>query len=381
VIRKPEAIWEFPVEGGLVLARAEFPALHFLNRSAAVLWYLADDSSDTTELARRFAEHCGIPESVAIRDVETAVQQWSESLLRTHVPSVTVPDKAKPPTGIPTFAGTYCIDSKRFRLSFHGAELAAEFRPRFAPLRRSLETDAETVSIRVFSSGNHVYALRSQAPGHDETLVCESSVNAARAALLPELVRLARPGRQWIGIVHAGACALKGRALVLPGSSHSGKTTLMAALMQEGLEFLSDDSAAIERDTRLALPLPYALMIREGSWNVLTARYPQMADSPVLSRDAEQVRFLKPACVSQSGVPVYAFVFPKFVPGDECAIARIDSFTTLLRLQQSGFWTTHNPDSIRAFLDWAQSLPAYDLRYPSLDQAVAEIGRLFSESG
>jgi len=46
--------------------------------------------------------------------------------------------------------------------------------------------------------------------------------------------------------VHAGAVAHKGRAIVMPGESHAGKSTLVAALVRAGAVYLSDDFAPID---------------------------------------------------------------------------------------------------------------------------------------
>lgn len=46
--------------------------------------------------------------------------------------------------------------------------------------------------------------------------------------------------------VHAGAVAHKGRAIVMPGESHAGKSTLVAALVRAGAVYLSDDFAPLD---------------------------------------------------------------------------------------------------------------------------------------
>lgn len=55
--------------------------------------------------------------------------------------------------------------------------------------------------------------------------------------------------------VHAGAVGHNGKAIVLPGSSFAGKTTLVAALIRAGALYLSDEFAVIDRD---GLVHPYA---------------------------------------------------------------------------------------------------------------------------
>jgi hypothetical protein len=64
--------------------------------------------------------------------------------------------------------------------------------------------------------------------------------------------------------VHAGAVAHEGKAIVLPGKTHAGKTTLVAALVRAGAVYLSDEYAPIDA---AGLVHPYArpLSIRDES--------------------------------------------------------------------------------------------------------------------
>lgn len=61
--------------------------------------------------------------------------------------------------------------------------------------------------------------------------------------------------------VHAGVVVHDGRALVLPGLSFSGKTTLVSALVEAGTRYYSQEFAVIDRAGlvyRFATPLPAA---------------------------------------------------------------------------------------------------------------------------
>ncbi|HSK08261.1 MAG TPA: hypothetical protein VK911_01695 [Vicinamibacterales bacterium] len=49
----------------------------------------------------------------------------------------------------------------------------------------------------------------------------------------------------WL-FVHAGVVEWQGRAIVLPGRSFSGKTTLVAALVRQGAAYLSDEYAVFD---------------------------------------------------------------------------------------------------------------------------------------
>ena len=64
--------------------------------------------------------------------------------------------------------------------------------------------------------------------------------------------------------VHAGVVGWRGRAIIIPGRSFSGKSTLVAALVRAGATYYSDEYAVFDAQGRVH---PYArpLMIREGA--------------------------------------------------------------------------------------------------------------------
>jgi len=61
--------------------------------------------------------------------------------------------------------------------------------------------------------------------------------------------------------VHAGVVGWKGRALLIPGRSFSGKTTLVAALVKAGATYYSDEFAVLDEKGRV-YPFPKQLSIR-----------------------------------------------------------------------------------------------------------------------
>jgi hypothetical protein len=60
---------------------------------------------------------------------------------------------------------------------------------------------------------------------------------------------------------HAGVVGWNGRAILLPGKTLAGKTTLVAALMRAGAQYYSDEFAVIDRQGRVH-PYPKPLGIR-----------------------------------------------------------------------------------------------------------------------
>jgi hypothetical protein len=61
--------------------------------------------------------------------------------------------------------------------------------------------------------------------------------------------------------LHAGAVGYRGRMIVIPGMTFSGKTTLVSELVRLGAEYYSDEFAPLDADGRVH-PYPKALSVR-----------------------------------------------------------------------------------------------------------------------
>jgi hypothetical protein len=86
--------------------------------------------------------------------------------------------------------------------------------------------------------------------------VLDSQIRAEIALRSPEAV-----------FVHAGAVGHDGRAILLPGRSFSGKTTLVAALVRAGASYYSDEFAVLDEDGLLhAYPKPLSMRAEGARW-------------------------------------------------------------------------------------------------------------------
>ena len=86
----------------------------------------------------------------------------------------------------------------------------------------------------------------------------------AFAVLESEIRRsVAAKAERWT-FVHAGVVGWCGRAIVIPGRSRSGKTTLVAELVKAGAQYLSDEFAVLDRRGRVH-PFAKPLSIRGAS--------------------------------------------------------------------------------------------------------------------
>ena len=97
--------------------------------------------------------------------------------------------------------------------------------------------------------------------GGTRRLGCSSELARALPSLESALrlkVAEASPERVF---VHAGVVAWRGRAILVPGRSHSGKTTLVAELVKAGASYLSDEFAPLDQEGRVH-PFAKPLTIR-----------------------------------------------------------------------------------------------------------------------
>jgi hypothetical protein len=74
---------------------------------------------------------------------------------------------------------------------------------------------------------------------------------------------IAQAAKSWL-FVHAGVVGWRGSAIVIPGRSFSGKTTLVKELIQAGASYYSDEFAVLDRKG-FVHPFPRSLSIRDAS--------------------------------------------------------------------------------------------------------------------
>jgi hypothetical protein len=135
----------------------------------------------------------------------------------------------------------------RFAVEVDAADLVERV-PQYLPPRT--ETQPDTGDGRLYSFRPHrgdpgagprytVFADR-------KPLICGVSAAAALRAFEADLqIHVAETSSRFV-FVHAGVVGWRGEAILLPGRSFSGKTSLVAALLGLGAEYLSDEYAVLD---------------------------------------------------------------------------------------------------------------------------------------
>lgn len=103
--------------------------------------------------------------------------------------------------------------------------------------------------------------------------------------------------------VHAGVVAVGGRGWVIIGESGAGKTSTVAALVQRGAAYLSDEVALFDAEAGTAAPFLLPMAVKP--WTARAAGISHV--EPEIAREGG-VRFWLPAHLMAEPVPVDTFI-------------------------------------------------------------------------
>ena len=177
----------------------------------------------------------------------------------------------------------------------------------------------------------------------------EPDATAAVRALNHELLQALMQRCRAHYFVHAAVVVWRGRALVLPGLSRAGKSTLALALLLEGARYLSDELLCYTRAGR-AEPLPRALKLRDEC----VAYFPELAGRCTGEGEGRFVPFeaLRTDVLAPSA-PVGAVAVPRWSPEADDHPRPISRGEALLALAASSLnFGAHR----EASLDWLVEL-------------------------
>jgi hypothetical protein len=132
--------------------------------------------------------------------------------------------------------------------------------------------------------------------------------------------------------VHAGAVARDGRAILLPGRSFAGKSALVAALLEDGAEYLSDEFAVVDAGGRVH---PYArpLGLRRADGRVERVRPEALGarvSGPVPAGLVAFLRYRRDACFEIVAATPGEALLPLLVNTLE-VLRRIETASAVLR--------------------------------------------------
>ena len=185
-------------------------------------------------------------------------------------------------------------------------------------------------------------------------------------------------------IVHAAVAAHHGSAILLPAAMDSGKSTLVAGLVQRGCAYLTDEAAAIDPATRQIAPYPKPISIDPGSWTVLADLRPDLeARFQPFVHDQWHVvpDSIRPGA---TGEPCAArlVVSPRFEAGARTTLEPMSRAQTVLTLAEHAFnFASHAAEGLHTLAEVVRGCECYRLTIGSHEAACDEVMNLASRLG
>ncbi len=169
--------------------------------------------------------------------------------------------------------------------------------------------------------------------------------------------------------LHAGAVAYKGRAALIVGATGAGKSSLVAWLIANNFDYLTDEIALYFAETATILGLPRALVLKPGAASKVEALASYRGARSVPGGDHVMLRpdFVRP--MESKPHPCDLIVFPEFAAGSELHVEPLSAAQTALRLVGNNLNARNLPDGgFGALANLGRQAPGLILRYGDFDQ-------------
>lgn len=161
--------------------------------------------------------------------------------------------------------------------------------------------------------------------------------------------------------VHAAVAELDGGAVVLPGLSRAGKSTVVLALVRAGARLLSDELLVFDPEARECLAFPRAIKVRDECvpyFGDLAGRFVGEGEGRFVPFDA-----LGEGAVA-ARAPVRAVAVPRWQRSGSTELSAIRPGQALLELTSSALnFGTHGPASLDALTAVVRGARAFRLAW------------------
>ncbi|MEA3337839.1 MAG: hypothetical protein U9R25_18255 [Chloroflexota bacterium] len=174
--------------------------------------------------------------------------------------------------------------------------------------------------------------------------------------------------RYGLQLVHASAIALNNKAILIAGKSGAGKTTAMLSCVQQGFDFLGDDTTILLRSQDRALTvvsLLNTLNVTDQTLAWFPRLRPHVSDPP--NAVGKHLVFLNEAYPQRIALQgeVAIILVPEVIDGSETTLEPANKMTLLSELLPYSL-DLHDPAQVSeqlAFLvDMLETLPSFRLR-------------------
>lgn len=364
----------------LALFHLDTRRLHVLNGSAAAIWHQLRRADTIGDVAVGLGDAFGVSPIEIRADVERTVEhlradgllqlddQFSSGNLATQRPH-TRPESVDAPS-----QGSFAALNARVGIVCDDPEITAAVADVLAPIRCDVDAD---VAITIISADGG-WSIQA---GDSAPVALGSRLSVALRAI-GEVNDLAVASVPDDLVLHAGAVAMGGRAVLLPGGSNHGKSTLTTALVADGFSYLTDEAAAIVADLHVR-PFAKSIALDPGSFPL----FPELAPAGAVEGLARAVAcrewHIDPARVGPvSGpAPVAAVICPHWRAGASTRVSPVEPLEALHVLLGDAFdFSAGGQRVFERLVGLVSTVPVVKLSYGETSSAVAAVRDILATS-
>jgi HprK-related kinase A len=183
-------------------------------------------------------------------------------------------------------------------------------------------------------------------------------------------------------IIHAAVVERGGHALLLPGQTGAGKSTLCAALVSAGWRLFSDELALIDPADGSVRPIARPISLKNASIDLIRGVAPDAAFGPcAIATHKGTVAHMRPPAESvrradEPGWPRW-IVMPQFAQGEALHLAPLPKARAFFNLAETSMnYEVLGDTGFRLMVRLIDDSDCYKLTLSSLDEAVAAMDQL-----
>jgi len=368
--------------------------LFHLNTLATFIWCHIEENQRVESIIDATARSMRIERVTARRHVLQMIRSWRRlGLLRGGRPREAYERQARakhgrgPQTVRSAGSGletegerrNYRLLDTSFSLGFSHAPLEMTVHPVLAHLDQS-EPDSSALQLNVVMEGG-----RLQVWYQDQLLGSCTTILSLAPIVQGIMSVLALRRFPFLLALHAAGIALRQKAMLLVGASGSAKTTLAAALLANGWDYLSDDMILLEPQALRAVAMPYSLGFKRGGWELVASHFPDHRPPVVhLRPDGKAVRYLSPPRPRRGFAhprSIRWVVFPRLSPTSRGSIRPLRRLEGVQRLMQHccGIPNPLTPEDVGRLLRWSADVRWFDMELDDLPIALARLTQATAE--
>lgn len=170
-------------------------------------------------------------------------------------------------------------------------------------------------------------------------------------------------------IIHAAVIEKHGKALILPGTPGSGKSTLCAALINKGWRLLSDELTLVDCVTGLITPVPRPVSLKNESIEIIANTFPHNEFSPVV-RDTLKgsVALMRSPTESviraNETVLPFLVIFPKYQHNSSLSLISLSKPEAFMKLAELSFnYDVLGLEGFKVLSNFIEHIHAFDFVY------------------